>query len=291
MNLCDPNQIKAILAHHGFHFSRSLGQNFLIEDWVPTEIAQESGADRGTGVLEIGPGIGTLTRYLTRLADQVVSVELDSALLPILGGTMAEAHNFTLIHQDILKANLPEIVETHFQGLRPLVCANLPYNITSPVISLLLESGLFQQITVMVQKEVAQRISAPPGASNYGSFSVYCQYHSQAELLFDVPPSCFMPAPKVTSAVLRLTPHSPPDQVDDPKHFFQVVKAAFAQRRKTLENSLSATLPNSSKDQVAQAIAQCGLPADVRGQRLSIPDFARLSQILRQQDAQKSEQG
>ncbi len=283
MNLCDPNQIKAILAHHGFHFSRSLGQNFLIEPWVPQEIAQASGADDGMGVLEIGPGIGTLTRQLTPLATKVVSVELDSALLPILGGTMADCNNFTLIHSDILKVNLPQLVEEHFcsQGLTPIVCANLPYNITSPVLSLLLESGLFSQITVMIQKEVAQRISSPPGASNYGSFSVYCQYHCETELLFDVPPTCFMPAPKVTSAVLRLTPKAPPKEVDDPKHFFSVVKAGFAQRRKTLVNSLSATLSQYSKEQVAQSIAACDLPADVRGQRLSIPDYARLSQELR----------
>ena len=285
MNLCDIDQIKALLARHGFRFSKSMGQNFLIQPWVPRDIACSSGAGSGKGVLEIGPGIGPLTRELSLLADQVVSVELDRSLLPILTETLGDRDNVEIVSGDIMKLDIPSLVRERFQGLEPIACANLPYNITTPAITALLDAGCFSSITIMIQREVARRICATPGSGDYGAFSVYCQYHAETELLFDVPPDCFLPAPKVTSSVLRLTPKDPPDEVDDPDHFFRVVKAAFSQRRKTLLNGLSGTFrSNFSKEQLLSAILSCGLPADIRGERLSIPQFAALSKALRQRD-------
>ena len=283
MNLCDINQIKALLARHGFRFSKSMGQNFLIQGWVPQDIADASGADALSGVLEIGPGIGPLTRQLSARAGRVVSVELDRALLPILAETLADRNNVEIVSGDILKTDIPALVEEKLSGLRPIACANLPYNITTPAITALLEAGCFQTITVMIQREVARRICAAPGTGDYGAFSVYCQYHAQTELLFDVPPDCFLPAPKVTSSVLRLTPRPAPAEVDDAEHFFKVVRAAFAQRRKTLLNGLSTAFGGQiTKETLAGLLADCGLPADVRGERLSIPQFAALSRAIRQ---------
>ena len=282
MDLCNINQIKALLARHGFRFSKSMGQNFLVADWVPQDIAAVSGAGAGTGVLEVGPGIGPLTRQLAGRADRVVSVELDRSLLPILTETLADCPNAEVVPGDILKTDIPALAGEKFQGLTPIACANLPYNITTPAITALIEAGCFASITVMIQREVAKRICAAPGTADYGAFSVYCQYHTAPELLFEVPPDCFIPAPKVTSAVVRMVPRPVPAEVDDPDHFFRVVKAAFALRRKTLLNSLSAGLGGQyTKETLSQAIAACSLPADVRGERLSIPQFAQLSRRLR----------
>ena len=282
MNLCDIHQIKALLARHGFRFSKSMGQNFLIADWVPRDIAAASGAGPGTGVLEVGPGIGPLTSQLAGRADRVVSVELDRSLLPILTETLRPFPNAEVVSGDILKTDIPALIEEKFQGLTPIACANLPYNITTPAITALIEAGCFASITVMIQREVAKRICAAPGTADYGAFSVYCQYYTAPEYLFEVPPDCFIPAPKVTSAVARMVPRPAPAEVDDPDHFFRVVKAAFALRRKTLLNSLSANLGGQyTKETLSQAIAACGLPADVRGERLSIPQFAQLSRRLR----------
>ena len=282
MDLCNINEIKALLARHGFRFSKSMGQNFLIADWVPQDIAADSGAGAGTGVLEVGPGIGPLTRQLAGQADKVVSVELDRSLLPILAETLADCPNAEVVPGDILKTDIPALAGEKFQGMTPIACANLPYNITTPAITALIEAGCFASITVMIQREVAQRICARPGSKDYGAFSVYCQYYTAPELLFEVPPDCFIPAPKVTSAVVRLVPRPAPAEVDDPEHFFRVVRAAFALRRKTLLNSLSANLGGQyTKETLSQAIAACSLPADVRGERLSIPQFAQLSRRLR----------
>lgn len=281
MDLCDIRDIKNLLGRHGFHFSKSMGQNFLIESWVPHDIAVASGADAGFGVLEIGPGIGPLTVQLAQRADQVVSVELDKALLPVLGETLKDYNNVEIVSGDIMKVNIPELISEKMDGLTPIACANLPYNITTPVITALLEANCFQRITVMIQREVAMRICAEPGSSDYGAFSVFCQYHAKCERLFDVGPECFLPAPKVTSSVIRLTPCAKPEEVEDEDAFFRVVRAAFAQRRKTLLNSLSSTFGNShSKDELREAIAACGLSEDVRGERLGIPDFAALAKIL-----------
>ncbi len=280
------NEIKALLARHGFHFSKSMGQNFLIQSWVPREIAKASGAGPGAGVLEIGPGIGPLTRELSLLADRVVAVELDRALLPILSETLADRKNVEIVPGDIMKLDLPTLVQEKFSGLRAMVCANLPYNITTPVLTALLESGCFSAITVMIQREVALRICAVPGTPDYGAFSVLCQYYARPELLFDVTPQCFLPPPKVTSSVVRLTSHPAPTQVDDREHFFQVVRAAFAQRRKTLVNSLDAALNSPlKKEEIARAVVCCHFPENIRGERLSIEDFAALSKALRRYEA------
>ena len=280
MNLCDINQIKSLLARHGFRFSKSMGQNFLIADWVPREIAKASGAHPDAGVLEIGPGIGCLTRELAGRAGKVVSVELDRSLLPILEETLAGRDNVEIVSGDILKLDIRQMTlkMPWFSGFA--ACANLPYNITTPAITALIEAQCYFAITVMIQKEVAQRICAQPGSKDYGAFSVYCQYYTAPELLFEVPPDCFIPAPKVTSAVVRMVPRPAPAEVDDPDHFFRVVKAAFALRRKTLLNSLAANLDRPRED-ILRALEACGVPPDTRGERLSIPQFAQLSKALR----------
>lgn len=285
MDLCNEKDIRALLGRHGFRFSKSMGQNFLIEGWVPRDIAEASGAGPDTGVLEIGPGIGPLTVQLARRAAKVAAIELDRTLYPILAETLAPYPNAEVVPGDAMKLDLAALVSDKFSGLTAIACANLPYNITTPVLTALIEAGCFASITVMIQREVARRICAAPGTGDYGAFSVYCQYHTKPEILFDVPPSCFIPAPKVTSSVLRMVPQTPPAEVDDPKHFFQVVRAAFAQRRKTLLNSLSSALGGTyQKEAIANAIAQCGLPENIRGERLSISDFAALSKALRRQE-------
>ena len=284
MDLCNLQEIRALLGRHGFRFSKSMGQNFLIEDWVPRDIAQASGAGPGTGVLEIGPGIGPLTRELCARTDRVVSVELDKALLPVLAETMADAENFTLISGDILKTDIPALVDQHFSGLTPLVCANLPYNITTPVLTALVEARRFAAITVMIQREVALRIAAAPGTGDYGAFSLYMQYHTEPELLFDVPPSCFYPAPKVTSSVLRCrTRTAPPVAPACGEDFlFRVIRAGFAQRRKTLVNSLGSVFGGRlGKEAIATAVAACGLDAAVRGERLGLEEYSALADQLR----------
>ncbi len=281
MDLCDIRDIKALLGRHGFHFSKSMGQNFLIEGWVPQNIAEAAGCGEQVGALEIGPGIGPLTVQLAKRCEKVVSVELDKSLLPVLAETLKDYDNVEIVPGDIMKVNIAELVKEKLQGLTPVVCANLPYNITTPVITALLEVGCFEQITVMIQREVAMRICSTPGDSDYGAFSVLCQYYARCERLFDVGPECFLPPPKVTSSVIRLMPRPKPEVVEDEAAFFRVVRAAFAQRRKTLLNSLSASFASThSKDHLRAAIAACGLPEDVRGERLGIPEFAALAKVL-----------
>lgn len=281
MDLCNEREIRALLARHGFHFSKSMGQNFLIESWVPRQIAEASGADSSCGVLEIGPGIGPLTVALAQRAGKVVSVELDKRLLPILDETLAPYPNTQVVQGDVMKLDLPAFVSDKLDGFTAIACANLPYNITTPVITALLEAGCFASITVMIQREVARRICAKPGTADYGAFSLLCQYHAGTEICFDVGPECFLPAPKVTSSVLRLVPHPAPPEVHDRDRFFQVIRAAFAQRRKTLLNGLCAAYGSRlSKGELAEIIAGCGLPADVRGERLGIPEFASLADAL-----------
>ena len=284
MNLCDIREVRALLGRHGFRFSKSMGQNFLVADWVPREIAAASGADSAHGVLEIGPGVGCLTRELCALAGRVVSVELDRALLPVLAETMAGAENFELISGDIMKLNLPELADQKLHGLRPLVCANLPYNITTPVLRVLIETRRFEAITVMVQREVALRLAARPGTADYGAFSVYMQYHTEPEVLFDVPPSCFIPAPKVTSAVVRCRVRSAPavSPTCGEEFFFRTVRGAFALRRKTLANSLASAFGELDKSAIGEVIAACGLPASVRGEALGMEELAALADKLYQ---------
>lgn len=281
MDLCDIREIKALLSRHGFHFSKSMGQNFLIEGWVPRDIADTAGLDSHCAVLEIGPGIGPLTQQLARRAGRVAAVELDSALLPILSETLADCPNVEIIPGDVMKLDLNWLVSDRFDGFTVKACANLPYNITTPVITKLLEEGCFQSITVMIQREVARRICAAPGDSDCGAFSLFCQYHARCEFLFEVPPDCFLPAPKVTSAVVRLTPHAAPPVDVDKDALFSLIKAAFAQRRKTLLNALSAAYGSRfSKDQLRQFILDCGLSETVRGERLGLEQFAQLVRLL-----------
>ncbi len=283
MDLCDIREVRALLGRHGFHFSKSLGQNFLVAGWVPRRIAEAGGGDGTCGVLEVGPGIGCLTKELCKQAARVVSVELDPTLPPVLAETMAGVENFTLLSGDVLKLDLPALVERHFQGLTPLVCANLPYNAASPILRALIEAGRFRTITVMVQREVALRLAARPGTGDYGALSVYTQYHTWPEILFDVPPDCFLPAPKVTSSVIRCRTRETPavSPACGEEFFFQTVKAAFALRRKTLCNSLCTAFGSRlGKEGVAEAVAACGLSPTVRGETLGMEEFATLADSL-----------
>lgn len=278
VNVCDTQVMKPLLEKHGFHFSKAKGQNFLTAGWVPEQIAEQSGVDKTAGVLEIGPGIGPLTQQLALRAGKVCAVELDRRLEPILQETVGEFSNLNILWGDILKQDIPALVREQFQNLRPMACANLPYYITSPILSALLEAQCFDSVTVMVQKEVAQRIAAKPGTADYSAFTVFCQYYSEPELLFDVPAHCFMPQPKVTSAVIMLkTRKERPWVIQDEKLFFRAVRSSFAMRRKTLQNGLSAGFPELGKTGVREVLLACGLPENVRGETLGIPEFAEIA--------------
>ena len=280
MDLCDRREIQALLERHGFRFSKAMGQNFLIEGWVPRDIADACGADERTGVLEIGPGIGPLTSQLAQRAGKVVSVELDQRLYPVLRETMAGADNFTLIEGDAMKLDFPQVAAEYFPGLRPILCANLPYNITTPILTKCVENRCFDSLTVLIQKEVAQRICAVAGTAEYGAFTVLMQYYTAPELLFTVPPTCFLPAPKVTSAVIRCPVRkAPPVDVVSESALWRTVKAGFALRRKTLVNSLQ-TGYRLPKEQLAEIVTSCGLSPTVRGERLTLADYAQLTNAL-----------
>lgn len=278
IDVCNIDIMKPLLAQHGFHFSKAKGQNFLIARWVPEEIAERSGVDSSVGVLEIGPGIGPLTQQLALRAGKVCAVELDTQLAPILQQTVGEFDNLNILWGDVLKQDIPALIKEQFGDLRPMACANLPYYITSPILSALLEAECFDAVTVMVQKEVAQRIAAKPGTADYSAFTVFCQFYAEPELLFDVPAHCFMPQPKVTSAVITLRVRKTlPWDVADKAMFFRLVKASFAMRRKTLHNGIAAGFPELGKMGANEVIAACGLPENVRGETLSIPEFAAIA--------------
>ena len=278
MNLCNAEEMRALLARHGFHFSKAKGQNFLTAAWVPQRIAEEAGVEENCGVLEVGPGIGPLTKELCAAAGKVVAVEVDTSLKPVLAETMADAENLEIIFGDILKTDVPALVREKFAGLRPMACANLPYYITSPILSALLESRAFSSVTVMVQKEVAQRICAKPGTADYSAFTVFCQYYAVPQILFDVPPSCFLPQPKVTSAVLTLRVRTEPVcEIGNEGLFFRVVRASFAQRRKTLVNSLASGFGQYTKAELTEILRACGISETVRGETLDISAFAAIA--------------
>ena len=280
-NLSDISVIKAVLSRHGFTFSKALGQNFIINPSVCPRIAEEGGAREGVGVLEVGAGIGVLTAELAKRADKVVCVELDTRLLPVLDETLGEFDNVKIINGDILKVNLHEILREEFGDMPVVVCANLPYYITSPVIMLLLESRInIESITVMVQKEAAQRLCADVGSRDSGAVTVAVNYYAEAQKLFDVSRGSFMPSPNVDSAVIRLDIRdSAPVEVEDEKFFFSMVKAAFSQRRKTASNGISAGtgIPKSS---VIEAIENAGLPATVRAESLTMEELGKLCSEL-----------
>ena len=284
MDLCNIDDIRAVLGRHGFRFSKSLGQNFLTAAWVPARIADSCGVDQTGCALEIGPGMGCLTEQLSQRAGKVCAIELDRALFPVLEETRAHCDNIEIVQGDVLKCDLAAICREKFGDAPVYACANLPYYITTPAISALLASKSFQAITVMVQKEVAERICAPAGTSAYSAFSIYIDYYADAEILFDVPRNCFVPQPKVDSAVVRLTPRSaPPVPVCDEKLFFSLVKAAFGQRRKTLANALSSVLGGAlGKEGIVQLITDCGFDARVRGEKLSLADYAALTELAHQ---------
>ena len=271
------------MERHGVSFQKKFGQNFLISPQVPVNIAEAAVGllPERRGILEIGPGIGTLTRELSGRADKVVALEIDSSLIPVLDETLADCPNVTVINNDVLKTDLSELIEREFisDGLSAAVAANLPYYITTPIIMKLVESKLpLESITVMIQKEVAARLVAPPGDPEYGAITASLSYYGRVERLFNVPAGCFIPAPKVDSTVIRINLFkTPPVSVKDEKTLFKVIRGAFAQRRKTLSNSLCTEFP---KAEVIRAISDAGLPADIRGERLSLEDFARLSDLL-----------
>lgn len=278
LDLCNVQEVKTLLARHGFRFSKSKGQNFLIASWVPRRIAEESGVDENSGVLEVGPGIGPLTQQLCLRAGKVTAVEVDGTLKPILAETLGAFSNLDILWQDILKVDIPDLVRRQFPGLRPMACANLPYYITSPVLTALLEARCFSSVTVMVQKEVAQRMAARPGAADYSAFTVFCNYYAEPRLLFDVPPSCFLPQPKVTSAVVTLrTRKERPWDILDVDTFFRVVRSSFAMRRKKLSNGLASGFPELGKAGAENVIAACGFSENVRGETLGIPEFAGIA--------------
>ena len=277
MELTNSKDIRELLGRHGFRFSKSMGQNFLTAAWVPERIADSALLDENTGVLEVGPGIGCLTEQLSRRAGKVLAVELDKALKPVLAETLRDCGNVELIFGDVLKQDLRALCDEHFGGLRPVVCANLPYNVTSPLLTAFIEAGCFETITVMIQREVARRICAAPGSGEYGAFGLFVQWHTEPELLFDVPPSCFVPQPKVTSSVIRLRRRErSPVPVEDEKLMFKIIRAAFNQRRKTLLNALSSGL-GLNKDETEQILEKCGFDTRIRGEILDIGSFAKIS--------------
>lgn len=282
--LSNISNIKNILSRYGFTFSKSLGQNFLINPSVCPKMAQNSGAKPGVGIIEIGPGIGVLTCELARLADKVVAIELDRRLIPLLDETLADFDNVRVINEDVLKVDIKKLIAKEFGSKPVCVCANLPYYITSPIIMYLLESRLpIDSITVMVQKEAAQRICAKAGTRQSSALTVAVNYYAKAKTLFHVSSGSFIPAPKVDSTVIKLDINKAPSvKVNDERLFFRVVRASFGQRRKNIANSLSSGL-NIEKSKVINILSSCGISTNDRAEQLSIEDFALISNTLLQQ--------
>ena len=282
MNLCDINQIKLLLARHGFKFSKDLGQNFLCDEAIPAAIARQAGITPETCVVEVGPGIGALSAQLCKRAKQVVAVELDRRLPAILEETMTAYDNFTLVEGDVLKVDLPKLCREQFGDAPVIACANLPYYITTPAITALLECGCFKSVVVMVQKEAAQRICAQPGDKDYSAFTAQVAYYAKPTVILDVPRELFIPAPKVDSAVLRLDVYEQPPVEGEKKEIFRVIRAAFANRRKTFANGLCIEYGKKlSKQAAEELLASLGFAPTVRGEALSIADFAAISVELK----------
>ena len=279
MNLCDYRELQVMLQANGFRFSKAKGQNFLTAAWVPERIAEEAGLDRQTGAVEIGPGVGCLTEQLALRAGKVLAFEVDELLRPVLGVTMHAYDNVELVFDDILRRDLKKETEARLPGMRHVLCANLPYNITTPALTRIYEARCFDTVTVMVQKEVAQRLCARAGERDYGAFSILTQWYGTPEMLFTVGAECFMPRPKVQSAVVRIQMREAPPVQAEEKAFFAVVRAAFNQRRKTLANALNGLC---GKERAAAVLADCGLPPAVRGEELSLEEFAAITRALEQ---------
>ena len=282
-SLGNPQETIAVLNKYQFTFQKKFGQNFLIDTHVLDKIIRAANITKDDFVLEIGPGIGTMTQYLAESAGEVCAVEIDKNLIPILQDTLKDYDNVTVINNDILKVDIRKMADEKNQGRPIKVVANLPYYITTPIIMGLFENHVpVESITVMVQKEGADRMQVGPGTKDYGALSLAVQYYAEPYIVANVPPNCFMPRPKVGSAVIRLTRHSqPPVQVNNEKLMFQIIRASFNQRRKTLANSLKNYEGLSfDKDEIEQAIAACGFQPTIRGEALSLEEFARLSNIL-----------
>ena len=286
MELCDLNEIKLLLARHGFQFSKSLGQNFLCDRSIPQQIAERAGITKDCGVLEIGPGIGALSAQLCRCAKKVVAVELDERLTPILRETMAEYDNFTLVQGNVLKLDLAGLCREQLGEMPVIACANLPYYITTPAIEALLECGCFSKIVVMVQKEAAERICAHAGQEEYCAFSAQVAYHAQTEIILSVPRDRFVPTPKVDSVVLRITPWSRYSGNYPKKPVYRVIRATFGNRRKTLANGLTMEYGSRiSKAEAAALLESLSLPPDIRGERLTVEQFCLLAAALERKTA------
>lgn len=286
MKLSNPSELKNVIQRHGFSFSKSLGQNFLIDHGILDKIVAGSGIDKSWGVLEIGPGAGTLTRELAACAKRVVAVEIDKSLIPILEDTLSDLDNVSVINEDVMKVNLKELIAEKFEGMPVAVVANLPYYITTPIIMNFLEKEIpIKSLTVMVQKEVADRMAATPGGKDYGALSVAVQFYTEPKIICRAEPHCFMPQPKVESVVIHLSVLDKPRvEVKNRKFMFDVIKSAFSQRRKTLLNALSKSpYISAEKQEVAEAMAKTELDLNIRGERLTLEQFARLSDNLTQQ--------
>ena len=281
--LTDLSVIRTLCEKYDFALSKGFGQNFIINPGLPPKIVDASGVDKSWGVLEIGPGIGVLTKELAQRAAKVVSIEVDERLPPLLAETMAGVENFKLVLQDVLKVDLRALIEEEFPGMPVAVCANLPYYITSPIVMKLLGDRLpIQNLTVMVQKEVADRMQVGPGTKDYGALSLAVQYYAEPYIVANVPPNCFMPRPNVGSAVIRLDClNRVPIEVSDEKLMFRLIRASFNQRRKTLANGLN-NAPDIplSKEQIQESITALGVPVNIRGEALSLEQFAQLSNII-----------
>ena len=282
MDLCNISVIKSVMADAGITFHKEFGQNFLTNRIIPEDIADNCADTSERMVLEIGPGIGCLTQELAMRFKKVVAVEIDRGLIPVLNKTLAEYDNITIINEDVMKVDLAALVAEHSEGMPVSVCANLPYYITTPILMYLLESGVkFSTITVMVQNEVAARLAAKPGSSDYGAITAVLGYYGTVRKLFKVSAGCFIPAPKVDSAVVRIDLYDKcPYTIKDEKLFWNCIRAAFEMRRKTLENALVAKLGGFTKEQVAEAISACGFDSKIRGERLSTEEFVNLSNAL-----------
>ncbi len=288
MNLCNPAVIREVMARAGIRFRHEYGQNFLIDPTVPQRIAEMCADDPESLILEIGPGVGSLTAELAQRYRKVAAVEIDRGLIPVLAETLAEYDNVTVTNSDIMNVDLPSfLAEQSREGeaggdTKVSVCANLPYYITTPILMRLLECGVpFSTITVMVQKEVAARLTAKPGKSDYGAITAVIGYYGTVRKLFDIPRSAFLPAPKVDSAVIRIDLYEkPPFQLCDVPFFFGILHGAFEMRRKTLTNAISAKYPSLPKQEIAKALTAMNLDENIRGERLSVAEFATLSNCL-----------
>ncbi len=277
MDLYDYDTLRPLLQQAGFRFSKGKGQNFLTAAWVPERIARAADLGSGDGVVEIGPGVGCLTRELAARAGKVLAYEVDAALKPVLAKTVGDLENLQIVFDDVMDRDLAADCAEKLPGLRHYVCANLPYSITTPVLTKLYRARCFDRILVMVQREVALRMCAGPGEKDYGAFSLLTRWYAQPEMLFTVGPECFVPRPKVQSAVVRLAMRTAPPVQTDEDAFFRVVRAAFNQRRKTLANALEGVC---GRDTAAEAISACGLDSHVRGEALSLEAFAALTNTI-----------